>query len=84
LQRTEAGWKREREERRAAGKDCNVEIIDATGFENAVKTAISKAKSGDIVLLSPASTSFDRFANFEERGNLFKKIVRDAVNRLDN
>ena len=70
--------------RRAAGKDCNVEIIDATGFENAVETAISKAKSGDIVLLSPASTSFDRFANFEERGNLFKKIVRDAVNRLDN
>lgn len=32
---------------------------------------------GDVVLLSPASTSFDMFRNFEERGNLFKKIVNE-------
>ena len=33
------------------------------------------AKPGDVVLLSNASTSFDMFSNFEERGNLFKSIV---------
>ncbi len=36
-----------------------------------------KAHDGDVVLLSPASTSFDMFRNFEERGNLFKKIVNE-------
>ena len=30
---------------------------------------------GDVVMLSPASTSFDRFANFMERGRVFKEIV---------
>ena len=30
---------------------------------------------GDVVLLSPASTSFDRFRNFEERGRVFKELV---------
>ena len=55
------------------GKD--IEVIRATSYENAVNTARSKAHDGDVVLLSPASTSFDMFRNFEERGNLFKKIV---------
>ena len=30
---------------------------------------------GDVVLLSPACTSFDHFRNFEERGRYFKEIV---------
>ena len=55
------------------GKD--IEVIRATSYEDAVNTARSKAHDGDVVLLSPASTSFDMFRNFEERGNLFKKIV---------
>ena len=41
----------------------------------AVKLANKKAKSGDIVLLSPASASFDAFKNFAERGNKFKEFV---------
>lgn len=57
------------------GKD--IEVIRATSYENAVNTARSKAHDGDVVLLSPASTSFDMFRNFEERGNLFKKIVNE-------
>ena len=63
-------------------------VVDAPGYENdqppllyiddfeeAVKTAAEHASEGDIVLLSPASTSFDKFANFMERGNKFKDIV---------
>lgn len=57
------------------GKD--IEVIRATSYEDAVNTARSKAHDGDGVLLSPASTSFDMFRNFEERGNLFKKIVNE-------
>ena len=44
-------------------------------YEEAVSTAKNNTKSGDVVILSSASTSFDMFNNFEERGNLFKELV---------
>ncbi len=44
-------------------------------FEAAVRGAAEAAEDGDIVLLSPASASFDIFKNFMERGNRFKDIV---------
>jgi len=46
-----------------------------TTYEEAVKCAEDASEEGDVVLLSNASTSFDMFKNFEERGRLFKKIV---------
>ena len=46
-------------------------------YEDAVRKAHEIAQKGDIVILSPASTSFDMFRNFEERGNLFKKLVNE-------
>lgn len=60
----------------ATGRASEVEIIHASSYEEAVKAAHDKAVSGDVVLLSPASTSFDMFRNFEERGNLFKELVK--------
>lgn len=60
-------------EKTGRGKD--VEVIRASSYEEAVNTAKSKASKGDVVLLSPASTSFDMFNNFMERGNLFKELV---------
>ena len=57
-------------------KDKNIKIIHCKNMEEAVNTAKMNAKPGDIVLLSPASTSFDAFKNFEERGNKFKEIVQ--------
>ncbi len=53
------------------------EITMVEDFSEAVQAAADQAEPGDTVLLSPASTSFDRFKNFEERGNLFRKIVED-------
>ena len=64
-----------------AVKDCDkegkVKILRATTYPEAVSLAKENASAGDVVLLSPASTSFDMFANFEERGNLFKKLVQE-------
>ncbi len=48
-------------------------------FEFAVRVAALKAKEGQCVLLSPASASFDEFANYEERGDKFVEIVRSFI-----
>jgi len=45
-------------------------------FFYAVKIASARAERGQTVLLSPASASFDEFANYEERGDKFVEIVR--------
>ena len=52
-----------------------LEILDVEDYQEAVSIADSGAVEGDVVILSPASTSFDRFANFMERGKAFKAIV---------
>lgn len=52
-----------------------LEIVDVEDYHQAVSLARSRAKEGDVIILSPASTSFDRFANFMERGRVFKEIV---------
>jgi UDP-N-acetylmuramoylalanine--D-glutamate ligase len=51
------------------------EIIEREDFDEAVLAARNAAKAGDCVLLSPACASFDRFKNFEVRGEHFKKLV---------
>ncbi len=46
-------------------------------YHEAVAIADARSQPGDVVILSPASTSFDRFANFMERGQVFKAIVNE-------
>lgn len=48
----------------------------ADSMEEAVAVCYDHAKSGDAVLLSPACASFGMFKNYEERGRIFKEIVR--------
>ena len=48
-------------------------------FTDTVKAAHEYAADGDIVLLSPACTSFDRFKNFAERGETFRSIVSELL-----
>ena len=52
-------------------------LLEESDFEKAVKLAAYTAQKGDIVLLSPAAASFDRFKNFEERGKKFKEIINN-------
>ena len=47
----------------------------AETLEQAVEIAKGHARIGDVVLMSPACTSFDAYANFEERGQDFRRIV---------
>ena len=46
-------------------------------YREAIREACLMAREGDTVLLSPACTSFDAFKNFEERGEVFRRIVTD-------
>ena len=53
------------------------EIYRCGDLKDAVARAREVARPGDVVILSPASASFDQFKNFEERGNTFKQYVMD-------
>ena len=55
----------------------DLKIIHCTNLEESVKISKQESKPGDIVLLSPASASFDAFKNFEERGKKFKQFVNE-------
>ena len=51
-------------------------IADTLSAEAAVQQASRFAEAGDVVLLSPCCASFDLFKNYEDRGEQFKKAVR--------
>ena len=46
-------------------------------FQEAVFAARQMAKEGEVVLLSPGCSSYDQFCSYEERGDVFKRIVRE-------
>lgn len=52
-------------------------IIDTNTMKDAVQSAYFIAGKGDVVLLSPACASFDLFKNYEDRGDQFKKYVKE-------
>lgn len=51
-----------------------------TDFENAIRYVKQKAQPGDVVLLSPATASFDMFKNYAERGTEFVRLVTQTDN----
>ena len=55
----------------------SVPCISVEGFIEGVECALSVLGEGEVLLLSPAATSYDEFSSFEERGNLFKKIITE-------
>jgi UDP-N-acetylmuramoylalanine--D-glutamate ligase len=51
------------------------DVIRAGDLATAVERAAAAAQPGDVVLLSPACASYDQYANFEQRGEEFKRLV---------
>lgn len=51
----------------------------ATNLKEATKLAMKEAKSGDIVLLSPSTSSYDEFSGYEQRGRVFKQMIKEIV-----
>ena len=50
-------------------------VAEVPDWAEAVRQAALVAEAGDVVVMSPASTSFDRFPNFMEKGKFFKEQV---------
>ena len=70
--------------RDAMGRDTHIIMVSETGdgrlaMKEAVRLAALNAASGDVVLLSPACASFDMFADYRERGRIFKEMVKEMV-----
>ena len=59
----------------------SVAIERAGTMDRAVETAAKASRAGDVVLLAPACASFDQFQNYEERGRVFKELVRQLRKR---
>ena len=56
------------------------ELVRVAGdFEEVVRTARGLAEPGDIILLSPACSSFDMFENYEDRGRRFADLAGESA-----
>jgi len=56
-----------------------VKIVPAETLQVAVAKAAKAATIGDVVLLSPACSSFDQFENYEQRGRVFRQLVNELT-----
>jgi UDP-N-acetylmuramoylalanine--D-glutamate ligase len=63
------------------GRAVDVEKVGT--LDLAVGRAAAIAEPGDVVLLSPACSSYDQFANFEERGSRFRELVAELGSRAE-
>ena len=61
---------------------AGVEIEEASSAEEALMKSFQTAEQGDVVLLSPACASFDRFKNYIARGNEFKEAFNHIQNQM--
>ncbi len=60
------------------------EIFLVGSLQEAVRVAWEKAQKGDWILFSPGAASWDRYRNFAERGNLFKRLITELEGRGEN
>jgi UDP-N-acetylmuramoylalanine--D-glutamate ligase len=64
------------------GKSLESAGMDSTVYnslEDAFSACVHRAQPGDVVLLSPGCASYDMFNNYEERGEVFRKLVRKHI-----
>ena len=53
-----------------------VSIHSCETLDKAVAAAASAARAGEVVVLAPACSSYDQFENYEQRGRVFKELVK--------
>jgi len=58
---------------------ASIQLFTANDYMQVIEIALSVTTKGKICLLSPAAASYDMFRNFEERGNVYKKNVRELA-----
>jgi UDP-N-acetylmuramoylalanine--D-glutamate ligase len=75
----ESGAKIEEVFQRQSG-DATLERVES--MEEAVERAWRVARPGDVVLLSPACTSYDAYENFEQRGEHFRSVTRQLAKEV--
>lgn len=63
----------------AAALSSVVRVVQVNSLEEAVEVARQHAVADETVLFSPGCSSFDMFENFEERGNVFKELIREIA-----
>jgi UDP-N-acetylmuramoylalanine--D-glutamate ligase len=67
-----------------AAAALGLSVVRVSTVAEAVDAASKLAREGDVVLLSPAGTSFDAYESFEERGEEYRRLVRQGVLRPDH
>ncbi len=60
-----------------------INLLETDNMKTAVRSAMEYAQAHDVVLLSPACSSFDLYKNYEDRGNQFKQAVIDLKNEFE-
>jgi len=60
-----------------------INLLETDNMKTAVRSAMDYAQAHDVVLLSPACSSFDLFKNYEDRGNQFKDAVMELKNEFE-
>ncbi|MGL5043157.1 MAG: UDP-N-acetylmuramoyl-L-alanine--D-glutamate ligase [Culicoidibacterales bacterium] len=63
----------------ALADKMRISCVKVPEIQQAVEVALDNAQANDVVLLSPACASWDQFENFEQRGNSYKKIVKELI-----
>ena len=61
--------------------DCNKNIFTVETIDEAVDIADKYTKKGYTCLLSPAASSYNRFKNFEEKGNYYKTVIKNKYEK---
>ena len=60
----------------------STELVQAGDLSTAVYEAFARSRPGDTVLLAPACSSFDQFKDYEERGRVFKELVKQLAKEV--
>lgn len=66
----------------ANSENTDLIVKRAYHLKDALDTGYNLADENDVVLLSPACSSFDEFSGYEERGRVFKSLVAHIADRV--